>query len=139
MYPHKCFECGESFVTCRSWQRFCSKKCNTEYYRKTNYPDGNSQYKRLGIPTGSVGAISELIACYDLLKRGYQVFRAVSPHSHCDVVAYRNGKPERIEVRTAYKNKAGKLIYPGTKHTGRYDYLALVVGTEVTYIPDLPE
>lgn len=51
------------------------------------------------LPTGHIGAISELIVAADMLRRGYQVFRSVSP-TGIDLIRYREGKYQRVEVRS---------------------------------------
>lgn len=48
------------------------------------------------------GAFAELVICADLLKRGYEVFRSVSAHASCDLLAQKEGRIYRIEVRTAH-------------------------------------
>ena len=61
---------------------------------------------------GQIGALGELAVCADLLSRGYEVFRAVSPSCSVDVIAQKNGKISRVEVKTGYINKNTDRIYP---------------------------
>lgn len=134
----KCKNCGASIPLTRLGEKhktrlFCSMACrrksHAQAWRELN-PSGS-------VPTGTVGAISELIVCQDLLKRGYEVFRAVSPHCSCDVAVLKNSALLRVEVRTAYENKNGTLAYPKPA-SSRFDILALVVkGWSVRYIPEL--
>jgi len=58
------------------------------------------------------GAISELLVAGDLLFKGYEVFRAVSPACSCDLIAQKNGRLTRIEVRTGALNKNGSVCFP---------------------------
>jgi hypothetical protein len=46
------------------------------------------------------GAHSELVACAWLLRQGYEVFRAVSPHGVIDLVAIKDGVAEYFDVKT---------------------------------------
>ena len=64
-----------------------------------------------GLPTGTVGAISELLVAGDLLKKGYGVFRSVSPSCYCDILAIKNGEISEVEVRTGYKSDTGKYSF----------------------------
>lgn len=48
----------------------------------------------------STGAASELIACAELIRRGYYVYRCESPSAPFDLVAYRDAQCLRVEVKT---------------------------------------
>lgn len=62
--------------------------------------------RKFGLSNGKVGAISELMVSVDLMKKGFEVYRAVSIHSSSDLVAIKNGKKITLEVRTAsYKSQ----------------------------------
>lgn len=83
-----------------------------------------------------VGALAELVVCVDLIRRGYQVFRAVSPAAPCDLMAITPDGTFRVEVKAARRTDRG-LEYDKPKDQTRYDVLALVVnGVEVMYRPD---
>ena len=89
----------------------------------------------LGLATGTVGAISELIVTVDMLKRGFEVFRAVSAHCSCDLAALKDGKLLRIEVKTSYRTK-NTIVRENDEH--KADILALVLrGCEIVYKPAL--
>ena len=99
------------------------------------------------LPSGTVGAMSELVASVDLLSRGYEVFRAVSSACSCDLIALGDDrKPLRIEVRTGRRSlTSGMLHFPrnGRQSTKRteddLDHYCVVVGNkEIIYIPALP-
>ena len=61
--------------------------------------------------TGTTGAIGELRVCVDLLKRGYNVFRAVSPSCPCDLMVCSGEQMWRVEVRTGNRLPSGKLSW----------------------------
>lgn len=84
------------------------------------------------MPTGTVGAISELVVAVDLLRKGYEVFRALSVNASCDLAIIKDGVLLRIEVRTAHTNKNGAW---GSNPKHRADILAQVVGNEIKYTP----
>lgn len=91
-----------------------------------------------GLNNSSIGAVGELKVCADLLIKGYEVFRAMSPSSSCDILALKNGRILRIEVRTARKIKTGEIQFPGTlKDVGRSDHFAAVGRNEIHYFPPL--
>ncbi len=47
------------------------------------------------------GALAELTAISWLLKQGYEVYRNVSYHGICDIVASKGGELLKIDVKTA--------------------------------------
>jgi hypothetical protein len=128
-----CQECGEAFTTESNSQKFCNSICR-DNANKARYYSAPLTSKK-----GTTGAASELIACADLLYRGYEVFRSVSAHASCDMVALKDDIVLRIEVKTGSRNKVtGSLYYPKPKNHDVYDILMVVVkGEETVYLtPD---
>ncbi len=135
-----CEHCSSLIIPIRNipHQKYCSSACANAAFRvKTlalNNRAGDSK-----TTNGTAGAISELIVSVDLMRKGYHVFRAMSAHCPCDLIAMLGEKVLRVEVRTATVNLDESIGYP--KHalaTHRYDVLALVIrGTDVQYVPDL--
>ncbi len=95
------------------------------------------------LPTGTIGAIGELAAGADLLRRGYEVFRALSPACSCDLIALRDGRLLRIEVRTGTRNlRTGHVAWsksPADKARSDHYCVVLGAGTELIYDPPLPD
>lgn len=89
-----------------------------------------------GVSTGTVEAISELRVSVDLLAKGYEVFRALSPSCSCDLTVMKNGELLRIEVRTAYRGKSNNIITSRSRF--KADHFALVLPSEIVYEPELP-
>ncbi len=87
----------------------------------------------------SVGASSELKVCADLLDRGYDVFRAVSPQCPCDLIAHKDGRLCRVEVRTGSKLTPDTIKYAINKKydQGRQDIFAVVLPSQIVYSPPL--
>jgi hypothetical protein len=106
--------CGREFTPApsnASRQRYCSPACRQDDYNGQYLSSGS----RRGLTTGTTGAIGELAAGADLLRRGYEVFRALSPSCSCDLVAVRDGQILRIEVRTGNRNsRTGHVSYKVT-------------------------
>ena len=119
----------------QNYQRFCGQSCSSKFHNRRRY--GDRAFGAPNVPSGTVGAISELIVSADLLSKGYEVFRALSQNCSCDLAILRNGKLLRIEVRTGYKDLiSGKVLTP--KRSFRADILATVAGGQCYYAPPLP-
>lgn len=133
-YPDQpCAFCSTIFRPMRSTTIFCSKRCrrSQEITQKNTFSLG-------GVCDGTVGAIAELVVSTDLMRKGWEVYRALSPASSCDVLAFKNGACLYVEVRTAQKTLSGNLLYP--KKNIRGSQIALVThrDNQVHYIPELP-
>ena len=87
--------------------KMCSPECRKSFYKKTGL---------LNISSQSVGSVSEMQVCCEMLKRGYSVFRTVSGSSFCDVVAIKDLEVLLLEVRTGYKDMNGKLAFTKILH-----------------------
>jgi PD-(D/E)XK endonuclease len=129
-----CKNCTKSFRNKRLGAKFCSSKCRNIAWRNNN-PLNQYQNK---ISRSSAGAIGELRVSADLLSKGYNVFRAVSPACPCDLIAMKDGAITRIEVKTAKYNKRGDLYYP-KPYSNQFDCLALVLSDGITYQPSLSD
>lgn len=106
----ECVTCGNLVDTTgrKKHAKYCSRDCRKEAYRRAS--GRVSSYD--GIPSSTVGAISELTAATYFMKKGWNIFRAVSPACFCDLVAYKNGEPPMfLEVRTGYKSLQGVLTF----------------------------
>ena len=115
--------------------KFCGPVC-VRAARRRNYIDWNlRQDPSAHLPTGTVGTVGELMIALDLLRKGYAVFRALSPAASCDLAVLANGQLVRVEVATAHYNASGSPIIP-RKDNKKFDVLglAMIDGT-VTYIP----
>lgn len=131
-----CINCGNSFWTGKfPHKRFCSIECQKKFYKP---------YAPLSktVPPGTVGAIGELAVSIDLMKKGFEVYRALSPSSSCDVLALKGGKSYPLEIRTGYYiggEKKEKLVY--LPISIKAPYLAVLVrkksgGEEIVYTPN---
>jgi hypothetical protein len=111
-----CQGCGVQFQA-KKLQTFCNDRCRNLAYR--------SKYRcseLVGVASGTVGAIAELMVCADLMKQGYEVFRAMSPASNCDVLAIKGEVIKKYEIRTGqyYQTKNGlNLHYPRARTEGK--------------------
>lgn len=126
-----CEGCGRGFSSNYPHQRFCSVDCRLENHKRIF----RSPERAVRIPTGAVGAIAELLVSADLVRKGYEVFRAVSPASSCDLVALLQGTATRVEVRTALRRTDGSIQVPAqARDKGRYDIMAcLTYDNLITY------
>ena len=93
----QCVTCGTDFTPRGSRHRYCGMACTPEARSQQNLPT-------LHMTTATVGAMIELMVCTDLMIRGYDVFRAVSPSCYCDLVARKGDLTLHIEARTGFKD-----------------------------------
>ena len=125
-YRFKCAVCRVEKIGVKI-QKYCSKECYLEWSGK------KSAWK--GLASGTVGAIQEYRVGVELLIKGYEVFRPLSPSCSCDLLAMKDGKIIKLEVRTAYQNKVGKIVC--SKKNIRAEYLALALPKHIVYEPTL--
>ena len=85
--------------------------------------------------TASEGALGEMLVVADLMCKGYQVFRAVSPSADFDLIVLKGGELKRVEV-TKGNMRNGKLTWPA--HPRPRDILAVwLVDKTIIYSPCL--
>lgn len=115
--------------------RYCSGICrNADYSEKQQKTSIQRAFPHLS--TATVGSINEMLVCIDLLRRGFSVYREVSP-GNCDLAVVLNNKLYRVEVTTGTFNASGKLSYP-KKNTDNFDFLAVVtLGDIIHYFPEI--
>jgi hypothetical protein len=110
--------------------------------QKEKYRSLNPPWEELGFitpPTATVGAVNELRVSADLLLKGYNVFRALSPSCPCDLLILKNGSTLRVEVTTANYAASGRIIHNKQGDTHKFDVLAIVKRQgEIIYVPELP-
>lgn len=131
-----CVECGMKLTGPRK-TKYCSTACRAkagaDKWRSANGV-------RMPLSTATVGAMHELMVAADLMRRGFVVFRAMSPSAPADLAALHNGGFLLIEVTTGYRNLNGQVMYPKKPIHYKFDIVAAVERTGViTYFPDLPE
>ncbi len=130
-----CTECSTPFQSTQRRAKYCSRNCRSAAVCAVN--GYVSLGKAKGIPSGTVGAIGELRVSVDLMQRGYEVFRALSPHCSCDLAVMKAGNLVRIEVRSGYRTLKGQIRVSNPKH--RADVLAIALINEIIYDPPLDE
>jgi len=91
------------------------------------------------LTTSAKGAAGELLVSVDLLKRGFFVFRSVSPTAPYDLIACNSqGKLFRIECRCGVVQKSsGKIYFNRTGSTA--DHYAVILTDKVLYEPPLED
>ena len=123
LYTKTCEVCNLEFTTNQPNQLVCGKICRDKKYYITT--SRSSMLDKVLIPSGTMGAISELIISVDLLKNGYNVFRAMSPSCPCDLVVFKGDNIKRVEVKTGYRNiKTNNIVYP-TPANSHYDIVGI--------------
>ena len=124
-YKFKCAVCGK-LKTGVHGQKYCNQKCQDKMYK----------IRRVwNVPTGTVGAIQELRVGADLLMKGYEVFRAMSPCASCDLMILKDKKMLRVEVRTGYERPNKTLTYFNKRFNA--DIMAVALPDRIVYKPEL--
>lgn len=128
----KCKECKNFFIPNQSNQIYCNEICSRIDWRKRK--STSVAYFPL-LDKSNIGTISELLVSADLLKKGYDVFRALSPHSKNDLVITKDDKLKTVEVKTGRFYKM-TLHY---KKSNIADITAVVTlsDNKIFYFPDL--
>lgn len=133
-----CRQCGKPIPTRKSKNAsYCGIECLNRKGKDDKFKELNPS---LGLSTATTGAVGELLVAVDLMKRGFDVFRALSPSSSCDLAFVNKGRLIRVEVRTGYLRSDGKVsFYTSKRDEGRSDLYACVVHASNTihYVPDL--
>ncbi len=111
----KCEECSKEFIHIMSHTKTCSEDCRSKRAIKKW-----GRYSDKSIASGTVGAVSEITISADLMKKGYAVFRSLSPACFCDVIATKGNEMLRVEIRTGYSAVNGKVSFP-TRTNGEID------------------
>jgi len=132
-----CGECGEKF-TWRRNKKYCCAKC----MRAAN-ASRLAAVPGHGLSPATLGAAHELVVCVDLMRKGFSVYRSVSPSAPFDLVAARGVDLKRVEVTTGsiYYNDAEERATFRTYHNKhgqehKYDILAIVTHDgAITYSP----
>ena len=140
----KCCEfCNKPlFLRSREDKKYCSDFCKNKAYKiKIGVLNGR---ERFNTSNGTTGAMGELAVAIDLLQKGYEVFRAISQSTSCDLIACKkNAKPLKFEVRSGVRNAiTQKISFTKNKNDiGNSDHYAVVVWTdnsnEIVYQPEL--
>lgn len=119
-YSRICRNCQKGFISKRPNALVCSDEC------RLNWALGKSRRFSLDrLSNGTVGAISEMVVAVDLMKKGYAVFRSLSPACFCDLMAVKGDSSLRVEVKTGYESETGRVHFP--KSNRPFDILATYV------------
>lgn len=131
-----CRGCGNEFTSTNGMQSYCKKKCQRDAaIKRAKVKSLRRDFLDDAIPTGTIGAIHELVVCADLMRKGFHVFRAQSPSCPCDLIYMKGKELVRVEVRTGHRLEGGRLSYPLRLNPDFFDVLAVVLYTgEIIYL-----
>jgi len=106
---------------------------------------------RREVPKGTIGTVHEMLVAYDLLKKGWHVFRSASLATPYKLIAVKEKYQReedgsitivesimlKVEVTTGHR--FGEYLNHPKKTAGPWDLLAIVVADdEIIYQPWLP-
>lgn len=141
-----CKQCENEFIRDRSKsttnrQKYCSKECSLKAHSKKVIAQRRELNlgAKLNLSGGKIGKINEFIVAIDLLKRGYEVYSAFEDTHPFDILALKDDKLLKIEVKTANILPSGLKIYAMKKNQEeKHDILALVDNLQnIEYRPEL--
>jgi len=93
---------------------------------------------RTQVNTSHVGCIGELLVTIDLMRRGYEIFRGISPACRCDLIAIKEKVSRRIEVTKGYRPTLDKTLKYRRHNVDNYDVMAIWEDDGlITYLPEL--
>lgn len=126
-----CLTCDGLIDPAREKRRakYCSDDCR-RVDERARYRQANERLTT-GLARGTVGALAELAVAVDLMERGHEVFRALSPACSCDLAVIVDGELVRVEVRSAHRGTNGHLYFGrATRDQGRHDCYAVVLHSD---------
>jgi hypothetical protein len=136
----QCIGCGKEIINRRKEAKYCSNKCCSQTHRKIAQPNKHKlNIISIKIPTHTTGSIAEFIVSIDLLRNGFEVFKALSPSCSCDLICQKEKKLFRIEVKTGFYKDNIPTIQMRSRHlkNENFDVLAIVTDLhEIRYIPE---
>lgn len=112
-----CKNLGNQFNKNAPNQLVCSDECRASFF-----PSGYCK----DLAKGTIGSIAELAVAAELLSSGYQVFRSLSTHAFCDLIAIKGTEFRKIEVRSGWFNRCGSLVYPKKHHPDATEFAVYV-------------
>ena len=87
------------------------------------------------LKAGHLGAIAELIVAADLMQKGYDVYRPLSPMASCDLLGIYDQDIIRIEVKRGEVSENGRPNCDVRRNAGKFDLLAIVAASgEIHYV-----
>jgi hypothetical protein len=123
-----CVRCSKPFLG-RTSQKYCDVFC------RDRNKDDESEFC-----TAFIGAIHETQVALDLMRKGWDVFRSMSPTGPVDLVIVCRTVTLRVQVRKAHKTTPGGVSYPKAgldDDDGLFDVLALSFADgSVLYSPE---
>ena len=129
-----CVRCKAVLIT-RTQNKFCSRACASRYQQENKNNRRELKLYNDSLPKHVKGTIGELTVINDLLQRGYEVFRPVTPCCSCDLIASKKGYILRIEVKTAVRQGDGfrNFSRPSLEKYDRFDVLAIATQKGIYY------
>jgi hypothetical protein len=118
----QCRYCQHEFFSSDLRRVYCSSQCSDQMRKGSRGP------------SFLAGSVAELFVATYLMTRGYYVFRALSPTGPFDLVAFKNGKTLKIEVKTGTSPDS----VPKHRHAA-HDTLAVVYRGGVRFYGEHPD
>jgi hypothetical protein len=135
----ECVRCGSLIRGCNSRYRKLDGIC--QVCRTKERRDKSPKPVMFpNIIKGNVGAIGELEVSALLFKKGYQVFRAMSPSSPVDLIILKGKNMIRVEVCVDSTRGIERFPYPKLNKLQDFDLLAVIRHSGIKfYNPNMEE
>lgn len=133
-----CKYCLDPLKGGRKDRVFCDKYCAANY-QKEQWRLHNPKSASTTLTTNTIAEVNEMRVAIDLLAKGFAVYRAAFQGMPCDMVVMKDVAATghlRIEVTTGNRTASGTVVHP-KRDESLYDVLAIVVGDEIFYKPEL--
>lgn len=136
----RCKFCSRELIGGRKDRKFCDARCAAEYQKKA-WRESNPKSATATLQNNTIAEVNEMRVAIDLLRRGFAVYRAAFQGMPCDMVVSPEGntifgKVLRVEVTTGNRTPKGTIVHPD-RDASKYDVLAVVIGDEIFYKPEL--
>ena len=130
----KCIICGGDIRDIRGKQSdHCSDKCKKRHKKILNPPVNHNITSKMNLRTGEIGQICEYLVLIDLIKQGYYVYRPFDTTCKHDLLAFKNNKYIKVQVKAGRYTTAKTKVMPKIKNDD-YDLLAIVYNlNEIIY------
>jgi hypothetical protein len=135
----ECLGCGKFFLPQRRDQVRCVKGCRRIRVRErwsNRTPEERTEDRARAFGVGRRGAACELRVAVELLERGWEVLQPFSPVCPFDLLAWKDGRGVRIQVRMAVENR-GQIVFKAATE-GTCDVTAAVLPDRIIYLPAEP-
>jgi len=129
-----CLNCQQLMKSVLPHKKYCCKGCQRKYLNKQL---GFEKYDDENLNNNVRGAMNEMIVCADLIRKGFEVFKALTNNS-CDMAILMKKVLYRVEVTTGNIYCKNGRVHMPMKDKNKHDILAVVLKNgSIVYTPTI--